>query len=375
MPIAQHGADVARLLGVPRERAHAEAVEERRRGRPSTRCGACSSRRCRARRARRRAARAVPSIDRLPVECTSFTARLVAERDAARSTFGRAHPQPLARVVAPGDLDQRAAAASGSFTSTEQLVGGPELGVDVGEARHAERRQRRRGRLGDAVPAQSGPHGGVVGADDLAVGDSARRRSRGRSHRARAPAGTPGACSPGFLPGTAVGERDDGHDMSCDVHRATDGQGIRSLKRRRAAAEGYGSPPETAGGRRSDRQGRVSGDDDQGQLPELRRRAADRRRPHRPRVRRRRAGFVLLPVPRVHAGGGQGREPAHRRPARVERRAHAGLAAARPSSPSRASARRSRPTTSSTSTSCCRPTPGSPSSPTMSAGSLNPPAR
>ena len=42
----------------------------------------------------------------------------------------------------------------------------------------------------------------------------------------------------------------------------------------------------------------MCGDDDQGQLPELWGRAADSRRPHRPCVRGRRAGLVLLPVPR-----------------------------------------------------------------------------
>ena len=170
------------------------------------------------------------SIDRLLVECTSFTDAVVAER-AELGHVRRAHPQPFAGVVAPGDVDQRVRGRLLLHVHRE-FVGGPELGVDVGEPRgrpaspasprgSREMRYRR-------SPARNG---GVVGADDLAVGTQPDVGfEAGRTELERPPERGERVLRC-FLLCTAVGKRDHGQDSRSLAsrdgrrggHRATDG--------------------------------------------------------------------------------------------------------------------------------------------------------
>ena len=98
MPIAQHRADVAHLLRVPRERRARRSGGRATRGPRSTRCGACSSRRCRAR-PRSAACRSSGTVDRPPaVECTSLhrAARARSARELGRRSGEHTHSRSSA---------------------------------------------------------------------------------------------------------------------------------------------------------------------------------------------------------------------------------------------------------------------------------------
>ena len=195
MPHAQHGADGAGLLGVPRERLHAEAVEQRHEARGPLACGACSSRRCRARTGRARAVRAVPSIAWRRVECTSLTAG--SSRSAAElGQVAGCRPRAARARRSAGATSSSAGPAAVSFTSTESSKSVPSSSYTSASRGHAQRRQLGRGACSRSRRRRSpAAHRRVVGADDLAVGAQPHVGLEGAARRRRAPGGRPGACS------------------------------------------------------------------------------------------------------------------------------------------------------------------------------------
>ena len=151
MPMSSIAAELAHLLGVPCERPHLEAVEQRDDAGASIRCGACSSRRC-PRSASRAAWRSSESLE-LGGGVGSARAARRARRRAARpssSRFGE-HSHSRARVaVASRATSITTGPTPGGLQVERQLVVGAELAVELGEPG-----ARRGGRAAAAAPGST----------------------------------------------------------------------------------------------------------------------------------------------------------------------------------------------------------------------------
>ena len=279
-------------------------------------------------------------------ECTSFT-RGARPRSGRSSLDGRGCRPTAARArrSAARDLDQRPAAASGDFTSTENSKAVPQLLVDVGQAGNVELGELGRGRRRDIRGA------GRPRRDDAVVGAARphrRRRARRRS-RARAPASRARRNAGIVFSGSSSRAPRWANVMAIRPlrgHRATLGRrssGVRSpdivachrptCPNPQAGPEGLpkGSHSRQEAGAwftRPTKDGDEAVTTIRANCPSCGDVQLTARRPDRARLRGRRARLLLLPLPRVPRRGRQGREPAHRRPPRLERRAHAGVAAA-----------------------------------------------
>ena len=124
-----------------------------------------------------------------------------------------AQPEPIARTDGLGDLEHRFAGHEVVEVERE-LVVGAQLGIQVGEAGHLQRRELRRGGPVNAATAQAGTDDRVVHEDHLAVDGEARVRFEALGPQLQRPAKRPqgvlrflGACAP-------VRERDRRHGRS-----------------------------------------------------------------------------------------------------------------------------------------------------------------
>ena len=243
----QHRAEVAHLLRVPRERAHARSGGTARRARPSTRVW-CMFIASMPSSARSKACRSSgTAIARRRSECTSFTA---GSARSGRSTLDDRASTPRAARARRSAARPRRSASRGvrRLHVDRALEGGPELLVDVGEARDAELGQLGR-RASSAIRRRRRPRR-TIGSWAQTTSPSAE------SHTSVSSPVTPASSARrkagmrvlGLLePGATVGERDrrviadaSWHAVAPVMPRCHGRRGPRSLKRPLGAAEGYG---------------------------------------------------------------------------------------------------------------------------------------